>query len=250
MSERLSNQVALITGSARGQGAAEAELFAEEGATVVITDVLEHQGERLAASLREEGGNAEFYPLDVTEEGEWEAVMQAIEDEYERLDILVNNAGMMRFESITEESVEGWQQAIDINLKSVWLGMKHAIPLLKESGGGSVVNISSMYGKVGGFGDTAAYHAAKGGVTVLTKNAAVGYGEDGIRVNSVHPGLIDTPMTEDFSDDAREPVVQATPQGRTGTPEDVAKVVYFLASDLASYVNGAEIYVDGGYLAR
>ncbi len=247
---RLTNHVALVTGAARGQGAAEAQMFAEEGATVVLTDILEDQGEETAAEIRESGGDAVFYSLDVSDENDWEALVGTVADEYGQLDVLVNNAGILRSESIVEENVDGWEQVINVNLKGAWLGMKHAVPVMQETGGGSIVNTSSIYGKVGGFGDSVAYQASKGGLTVLTKNAAVAYGGDGIRVNSVHPGYIETPMTAGFDEEEAQPFIEATPQGRAGTPEEVAKVVYFLASDLASYVNGAEIYVDGGYLAR
>lgn len=246
----LADRVALITGAARGQGKAEAELFADEGATVIITDVLEEEGEELAQTIRDDGGDAVFYPLDVSDESEWEAVIDTIEEEYGQLDVLVNNAGVLRGKSITEETVEGWEMVMDVDLKGVWLGMKHAIPLMDETGGGSVINTSSIWGVVGGMGDSAAYSAAKGGVTVLTKNATVGYADKDIRFNSVHPAVIMTEMVADFTDEDIDPQIEVTPQGRPGQPEEVAGAVLFLASDLASYVNGCELNVDGGYLAR
>jgi Dehydrogenases with different specificities (related to short-chain alcohol dehydrogenases) len=246
----LTDKIALITGGSRGLGAADARLLAEDGATVIISDIREDSGEETVAEIKESGGEAAFYPLDVTDEDEWEALLTSIEKEYGRLDVLVNNAGIARQESITEETVDGWDNVIDVNLKGVWLGMKHAVPLMMQTGGGSIINKSSILGKVGGFGTSVAYQASKGGVTVLTKNAAVAYASDGIRVNSVHPGYIATPMTDELGEEANAAIRAATPQDRLGEPEEVAGIVAFLASDRASYVNGAEMYVDGGYLAQ
>jgi len=250
MRELLTDEVAVITGAARGQGKAEAELFAEEGATVVMTDVLEEEGQEAADAIEADGGDADFYQQDVSDEAEWEALMQTIEEDYGQLDVLVNNAGILRGKSITEETVDGWERVMDVDLKGVWLGMKHAIPKMKETGGGSIVNTSSIWGVVGGMGDSAAYSAAKGGVSTLTKNATVGYGDENIRINSVHPAVIETPMIAGFTEEDIEPQIDVTPMDRPGQPEEVAKAVLFLASDLASYVNGDELYVDGGYLAR
>ncbi|MFP8890524.1 SDR family NAD(P)-dependent oxidoreductase [Natrialbaceae archaeon A-CW2] len=252
--ELLTNKVALITGGARGQGRAEAKLFAEHGATVIITDVLEEKGRSVAESITENGGKAVYHKQDVSKESQWEALVEAIDAEFGQLDVLVNNAGVIRQQSITEETADGWDQVIDVDLKGVWLGMKHTIPLLRRTGGGSIINISSIYGNVGGFGNCAAYHAAKGGVTVLSKNAAVGYADDGIRTNSVHPGVMETTMSdensEESSDSGTNPLLEVTPQRRAGTAQEVANVVLFLASDMASFVNGMEFHVDGGYLAR
>lgn len=252
--ELLNGKVALVTGGAQGQGRAEAELFAEHGATVVVSDIVDDVGEEVADSIVDDGGRAVYHPLDVSAESEWEALVETIEADYGGLDVLVNNAGVIRPDSITEETVDGWQQVIDVDLKGAWLGMKHAIPFMAASGGGSVVNISSIYGIAGGLGDCASYHAAKGGVTVLTRNAAVGYAPAGVRVNSVHPGVMTIPMGHpDEKPSEHTPSqehVDMTPQGRAGTPEDIAGAVLFLASDLASFVNGVTLPVDGGYLAR
>jgi len=253
MENMLSGKVALITGAARGQGRAEAELFSNEGATVVLTDILEEDGQDTAKSIHDDGGDAVFYSLDVSDEPQWEALIETIKVEYGKIDVLVNNAGIVRTESITEETVDGWDQVLNVDLKGVWLGMKHVIPLMEQSGGGSIINTSSIFGVGGGRGKSAAYHAAKGGVTVLTKNAAVGYGPRGIRVNSVNPGSLNVSMSGEDDADADEgsdSILGNTPLGRSGTAEEVAGVVLFLASDLASFVNGAEIDVDGGYLAR
>jgi NAD(P)-dependent dehydrogenase (short-subunit alcohol dehydrogenase family) len=250
----LTDEVAVVTGAAGGQGRVEAELFAEQGAQVVLTDVDDEHGRAVAEGIRDDGGDAVYVSHDVSDESQWASLVETVEADYGRLDVLVNNAGVIRTEAVTEESVDGWQQVIDVDLRGVWLGMKHAIPLMAATGGGSVVNVSSIYGVRGGAGDSAAYHAAKGGVTVLTKNAAVGYGADGIRVNSIHPGYMQRPMgadPDDVSGDAAHgPSPDVVPQGRFGTLEDVAKAALFLGSDLASYVNGVELYVDGGLLAK
>lgn len=250
----LTDEVALITGGARGQGRAEAELFAEHGATVVVADIRDELGREAAASIRDDGHEAVYHSLDVSKESQWEEIIRAIEAEFGSLDVLVNNAGVINSESIVEETVEGWNQVIDVDLKGVWLGMKHAIPLMRETGGGRIVNTSSIYGNVGGFGDCAAYHAAKGGVTILTKNAAVGYAEDGIRANSLHPGVVTTLMGEHDEppedDSGPERLLDVTPQGRAGTAEEIANAALFLASEQSSFVNGIDLHVDGGYLAR
>jgi NAD(P)-dependent dehydrogenase (short-subunit alcohol dehydrogenase family) len=248
MSDRLEGKVALITGAARGQGKAEAELFAAEGATVVVTDVLEEQAREVVDGITENGGDAEFSSLDVTEEAGWETVIETVLDEYGSLDVLVNNAGILRMDSIHEETVEGWEQVLAVDQRGVWLGMKHAIPPMREVGAGSVVNTSSIWG-VAGVEGAVAYQAAKGAVRVMTKNAAVEYGSDGVRVNSIHPGFIETPMTEGMAE-THDAMVEKTPLGRAGEPEEVAPTALFLASDEASYVNGAELYVDGGFLAE
>lgn len=248
MSERLEDKIALITGAARGQGKAEAELFAAEGATLVVTDVLEEQAKEVVDGINEKGGNAEFRSLDVTEEANWKTVVKGVLDDHGSLDVLVNNAGILRMDPIHEETVEGWEQVLAVDQRGVWLGMKHGIPPMRDAGMGSVINTSSIWG-VAGVEGAAAYQAAKGAVRVMTKNAAVAYGSDGVRVNSIHPGFIETPMTEGMAE-TRDAMVEKTPLGRAGEPEEVAPAALFLASDEASYVNGAELYVDGGFLAE
>lgn len=250
--ELLTDDVALITGGARGQGRAEARLFAEHGASVVIADVRDELGKETAASIRDSGYDAVYRSLDVSRESEWMTTIDAIEESFGGIDVLVNNAGILNSESIVEETVEGWDRVLDVDLKGVWLGMKHAIPLMRDSGGGRIVNTSSIYGNVGGFGNCAAYHAAKGGVTVLTKNAAIGYADDGIRVNSIHPGVVTSTMGDhDEADDSGpERLLEVTPQGRGGTPEEIANAVLFLGSEMSSFVTGIDLHVDGGYLAR
>lgn len=245
----LSNKVAIVTGAARGNGEAQAKVLANAGAEVYVVDVLEEESKRTVSDIEESGGVAHYHGMDVSSEEEWKDLISEVEDESGRLDVLVNNAGIATEDKLTEEKVEVWDQVLDVNLKGVWLGMKNAIPLMEETDGGSIVNISSVYGLRGAVGGaSSAYQATKGGVTVLTKNAANGYA-DSVRVNSVHPGYIETPMTED-ADELAEVFLRDTPMGRSGSPEEVAKVVYFLASDLSTYVTGENIAVDGGYLSH
>lgn len=249
MGELVTDKVAIVTGAARGQGKAEAELLAEHGASVVVTDVLAEEGQEVADGIVADGGEATFVEHDVADESQWEAVVEATVEAYGGLDILVNNAGTLRGETIVDENVDGWDHVIDVDLKGVWLGMKHAIPVMLDGDGGSIINTSSIWAQIGGLGNSAAYHAAKGGVRSLTKNACVAYADQGVRINSVHPGVIDTPMVHPFPQEDIDPQIDMTPQDRMGQPEEVAGAVLFLASDLASYVNGAELNVDGGYVA-
>lgn len=247
--ELLTDRVAVVTGGGRGMGKLEAELFAEQGASVILTDVDEENGQAVADAITKTGGDARFVAADVSEEADWESLLAMIDETYGRLDILVNNAGILRNQTVTEETVEGWERVLGVDLRGVWLGMKHAIPAMIDSGGGSVVNISSIWGLRGGDGVSASYHAAKGGVTVLTKNAAVAYGSDGVRVNSIHPGYIRQDVEEGEEPD-HGPPTEEIPQGRFATGDEIADTALFLASDMASYVNGEDIAVDGGWLAK
>ena len=248
---RLEGKVALISGGARGQGACEGRLFAQEGAKVVLTDILDEEGEAVAAEIRQQGGDAIYVRLDVTQEQQWQDVIQATVDRYGKLDILVNNAGIFPMVRVEDTSVELWEQVMDINVTGVFLGTKHAIPAMRAAGGGSIINISSVAGLVGG-SRAAAYSASKGAVRILTKGTAVQYAADGIRANSVHPGIIVTQMTEELLSDesAREQRLTGTPIGRFGTVDDVAYGVLFLASDESSYVTGSELVIDGGSTAQ
>lgn len=248
MPGRLDDKISLITGAARGQGAAEARMFAEEASTVVVTDVLEDDGQATVDEINDNGGEAIFRPLDVTDEDAWESLVAEIVDEYGRIDVLVNNAGILKMTPIHELTVEEWQQVIDVDQMGVFLGMKHVIPTMLENGGGSIVNTSSIWGVVGA-GGAAAYQAAKGAVRNMTKNAAITYAGTGIRVNSIHPGIIDTPMVDGMPE-LVEAVTEQTPVGRAGTPEDVAQGALFLASDESSFVTGEELFIDGGLLAQ
>ena len=249
---RLENRVALISGGARGMGAAEAKMFAAEGAKVVIGDVLEEDGRQTEAAINELGGECLFVHLEVTDEGSWTQAIAETISRFGKLDILVNNAGVGGDRGRLEDtSEEVWDRIMNINAKGVFLGTKAAIPEMRRAGGGSIINISSIYGLVGS-GGSSAYHASKGAVRLLTKSTAIQYASEGIRVNSVHPGIIDTPMTEAILADPErnQRWISGTPLGRRGEPEDVAYGVLFLASDESSFMTGSELVIDGGWTAQ
>jgi NAD(P)-dependent dehydrogenase (short-subunit alcohol dehydrogenase family) len=248
---RLAGKVAVVTGGAHGMGEAEARLFAGEGARVVVADVLETEGDKVAAAVAAAGGDARFVRLDVTSEAGWREAIAATVDAFGRLDILVNNAGISGSFDPDIMSTTAWDRLMEVNAKGVFLGMKHAVPAMQRAGGGSIVNISSISGFVGQDYIHMAYNASKAAVRVMTKSAAVQYARAGIRVNSVHPGIL-PPMrsSRGTADPARRAqMVAAVPMGREGKPDEVAYAVLFLASDEASYITGTELVVDGGYLA-
>ena len=249
---RLAGKVALISGGARGMGAAEARLFAAEGAMVVIGDVLEAEGRQTEAAINESyGGRCVFVGLDVTDESSWERAVGAAVERFGKLDILVNNAGIARINKVEDTSGDEWDLVMDINAKGVFLGTKAVIPAMREAGGGSIVNISSIAGLVGG--RTSSYAASKGAVRLLTKSTAIQYAGEGIRCNSVHPGVIESPMTLPIMLDTaagREESAARHPMGRIGQPADIAYGVLFLASDEASFVTGSELVIDGGLTAQ
>ncbi len=248
---RLENKVAMISGGARGMGAVEARLFAKEGAKVIIGDMLEDEGRKVEAEINETGGECLFVSLDVTDEDAWQRAVNLAVSRFGKLDILVNNAGIYRAHDVLETTAAEWDQVMDVNAKGVFLGTKYAIPEMRKAGGGSIVNISSVAGLVGSK-QTTAYTASKGAVRLLTKSTAIQYASDGIRANSIHPGTIETPMTEGLlSDEAmREDRMNRTPIGRLGRPEDVAYGALYLASDEASFVTGSELVIDGGRTAE
>ena len=237
MAGRLDGKVALITGGARGQGAAEAKLFAAEGATIVVTDVLTEEGERTAGEL---GGD--FLEHDVSSEARWTEVVDEVVNRHGRLDVLVNNAGILYAGRLVNTRTEDWDRVIAINQTGVFFGMRAVAPTMTEQGSGSIVNISSVAGLEGVFGSMA-YTASKFAVRGMTKVAAKELGPSGVRVNSVHPGIIDTAMTADFP---KERMLRSVPIGREADPSEVAAVVLFLASDESGYCTGQEFVVDGG----
>ena len=247
---RLEGKVALISGGARGMGAAEARLFASEGAKVVLGDVLESEGQQVEAEIAEAGGEAVFVHLDVTSEADWQQAVDTAVERFGGLHILVNNAGIWNGGNVETQTIDGWDRIMDINAKGVFLGTRAAIPAMRESGSGSIVNISSVAGIIGSVGATA-YNASKGAVRLLTKSTAVQYAGEGIRCNSVHPGPIETQMIREVYPDkeTRNSRVSAIPMGRMGEMDDVAKGVLFLASDEASYMTGSELVIDGGATA-
>jgi len=245
---RLAGKVALVSGAASGMGRSEAEIFAREGAKVILADVLEAEGKQVADKI---GAAARFVKLDVTSETEWDAAVKAAVSAFGKLDVLVNNAGISGTYDQDMLSSAAWDKVMAVNAKGVFLGMKYAIPLMKKAGGGAIVNISSISGFVGQDGVHMAYNASKGAVRIMTKTAAVQHAADGIRVNSVHPGFMPPMRTSKTSADPtwRAKMLAAVPMKRESRVEEVAHAVLFLASDEASYITGTELVVDGGYLA-
>jgi NAD(P)-dependent dehydrogenase (short-subunit alcohol dehydrogenase family) len=248
---RLQGKVALISGAAHGMGEAEARLFAKEGARVIVADLLENEGQQVASAITADGGEALFLRLDVTKEEDWQEVVTTAVSRFGRLDILVNNAGISGTYSPDLMSTEAWDHIMAINSRGVFLGMKYAIAEMQKTGGGSIVNISSISGIVGQDYTHMAYNASKGAVRIMTKSAAVQYAKDGIRVNSVHPGVMPAMLTSKGSaaPETRRRMLAQVPMGREGRREEVGYAVLFLASDEASYITGTELVVDGGFLA-
>jgi cyclopentanol dehydrogenase len=250
---KLDGKVALISGGARGQGAAEAETFTREGARVVFGDVRDDEGKKVAAAIQAAGGDAVYVHLDVASERDWEAAVKTAVDRYGRLDILVNNAGIViKRVPIEERTVEEWDRVMAVNARGVFLGTKHAIPAMRRAGGGSIVNISSVAGIGQSLHQEPAYAASKGAVRIFTKVTASQHAKDRIRCNSVHPGPVDTEMLHSAM---RDPEVlrrrlERVPLGRMGTVDEVVSVVLYLASDESSYMTGSELVVDGGALAQ
>ncbi|GAA0496015.1 MULTISPECIES: glucose 1-dehydrogenase [Streptomyces] len=238
----LEGKTAVITGAARGQGEAEARLFARLGGRVVLADVLDEPGKRVADEI---GEAARYVHLDVTDEAGWQTVVAAATAEFGGVDVLINNAGVLRSMPLADETMENFERTLRINLVGPFLGIKAVREAMIAAGGGSIVNISSV-GGLTGIPRTGGYGASKWGLRGLTKVAALELGQYGIRVNSVHPGVIDTPMLAEVAATADAGVAPAVALGRIGLPDDVAGLVAFLASDASAYLTGAEIAVDGG----
>ena len=267
MSKKLQERVALVTGGARGIGAASAQALAEAGAAVLITDILDEDGERTAAAIASKGGRAGYLRHDVRDETAWKSAVGEAERRFGGLDILLNNAGIFALKPMSETSIEEFRHMQAINVEGVFLGMKTAIPALAKRGpqwpgGGSIVNLSSVAGLTGG-AFMVPYNASKGAVRLMTKGAALECAQLGhkIRVNSIHPGVIDTPMGQKVMDDfvatgagganeARAITIALHPLGRLGVAADIANAVVFLASDDAAFMTGSEVVVDGGMTAR
>ena len=246
---RLKDKVAIITGGAHGMGEAEARLFAAEDAKVVVADILADDAEAVAAAIRAGGGEATAAKIDVTSEAEWTGLIAKTLAAYGRLDILVNNAGISGSSVGDPNGLDGWHRIIAVNQTSVFLGTKLAAEQMAETGGGSIVNISSIMGFVGSTSGHPAYHASKGAVRIYSKAAAVRYGPSGVRVNTVHPGYM-PPMLNATNAGERDDKIALTPLRRIGKPIEVAYGVLFLASDEASFVTGAELVIDGGFIAQ
>jgi cyclopentanol dehydrogenase len=254
MAGRLQGKVAIVTGGASGIGAATCRLFGREGAVVVVADIDEPGGQAVADAIVTAGGQATFLRLDVTREEDWIAAMAAVTLRFGRLDVLVNNAGRagpLSRPVVEHTREEDWSLILAANATSVMLGTKHAIPAMRRSGGGAIVNVVSIYAMVGS-GTGTAYHASKGAARALSRAAAIQYAHEGIRVNAVFPGFVETAMTREFhaQPGVREERMALTPLGRLAVPEDIAPGILYLASDESSFVTGSELVIDGGMTAR
>lgn len=249
---RLEGKIALITGAASGIGWTTAERFAQEGAMVVLADRATDMLDERLGSLHDQQGGHRAIGLDVTSEDDWMSAIREIDGVYRRLDVLVNNAGIGYFRSLEHMTFAEWRAIMAVNLDGVFLGTKHSLPLLARSGKGSIVNVSSIRGLVAG-PNTAAYCASKGGVRMFTKSTALECAAlgNGVRANSIHPGVIDTPLSARALDDStRADRMRWIPSGRFGQPVEVANAIVFLASDESSYMTGSEVVIDGGYTAQ
>lgn len=250
MAGRLEGKVAIVTGAARGMGKAEAELFAKEGAKVVVADILEEEAKQVAENIKKAGKEAIAVKLDVSKAEEWKKLVDMVVEKWGKVDVLVNNAGILSMTGIEQLTEEEWDKVMNINAKSQFLGIKYVLPAMKKAGKGSIINISSIYGIIGS-GAAAAYHASKGASRLLTKTVAAELAKYNIRVNSIHPGVIRTPMTDDLLKDPNNAkgLLGTTVLGRPAEPMEVANGALFLASDESSFMTGSEVVIDGGYTA-
>jgi NAD(P)-dependent dehydrogenase (short-subunit alcohol dehydrogenase family) len=251
---RLAGKVSIITGGARGIGASTAMRFAEEGANVLIADILEEKGKLLEKEINDiYPKSCHFLRVDVSSSSDWQHAIDVVISRFGRLDVLVNNAAIFDTPKTVEElSEEVWDKIQSVNAKGVFLGTKSSIPLMRASGGGSIVNVSSQFGLVGASFENPAYQASKGAIRIFTKATALQYAKDNIRANSVHPGPIDTEGStfRKESSDRKNFVLSRVPMGRAGKPEEVAAGILFLASDESSFITGSELVIDGGYTAQ
>ncbi|KUO06152.1 SDR family NAD(P)-dependent oxidoreductase [Streptomyces caeruleatus] len=248
--DRVRGKIAIVTGAARGQGEAHSRLFAAEGAKVLMTDVLDDAGEKVAEELRDAGYDVHYRHADVTSEADWLATVADAESRWGRVDILVNNAGIVgTMKAADEEDLDAWTKITAINQQGVFLGIKHVVPAMRRGGGGAIVNTCSINGSVGAPGSFS-YQASKGAVRMMTRAAALEYVKDNIRVNSVSPGLVMTPMADEEGEESNKAFAAATPMGRGARPEEVSYGVLYLACDEASYVTGTDLLIDGGYTAQ
>lgn len=245
--KRLDNKIALITGAAMGMGEAEARLFAEHGASLVITDIMKDELDKVARDLMDKGTKVLALEHDVSSEQDWIRVAQEAEKAFGKIDVLVNNAGIVDSTGVEATTLEKWTKIIAVNQTGTWLGMKYIVPLMKKAGAGSIINISSIYGLIGS-GTSAAYQASKGAVRILSKTAAMEYAPDNIRVNTIFPGAIDTPMVASaVNAEAMKGLLNLVPLHRIGKPLEIAYGVLYFASDESSYTTGAELVIDGGW---
>jgi len=250
---KLEGKVALISGGARGQGAAEAETFVKEGAKVVFGDIRDDEGKKVEAAIRARGGDAVYVHLDVTSETDWQAAVQTTVSRYGKLDVLINNAAIVIPRvPIEERTAAEWDRVMAVNAKGVFLGTKYAIPAMRRASGGSIVNISSVAGIGQSLHQEPAYAASKGAIRIFTKVTASQHAKDGIRCNSVHPGPVDTEMFHSaFRDkEAMQRRLERVPLKRMGTVAEIVTAVLYLASDESSYMTGSELVIDGGALAQ
>jgi cyclopentanol dehydrogenase len=247
---RVSGKVALVTGAAMGMGKAHAELLAKEGAKVILTDTNAREGENVAKGIVKKNGRADFYRHDVANEADWRRVVEQVVAKDGKIDVLINNAGIFVMKLLEDTTTEDWDKIFDVNVRGIFFGTKAVLPAMKKAGGGSIINISSIYGLVGA-PMAAAYEASKGAVRLFTKACAADLAAYNIRVNSIHPGVIDTPMTKDLLADpaTKTAILGTTILKRPAAPQEVSSAVLFLASDESSFVDGAELVVDGGYTA-
>jgi NAD(P)-dependent dehydrogenase (short-subunit alcohol dehydrogenase family) len=255
--KRVQDKVAVVTGAALGIGRAAAVLLGREGAHVAVTDINESAGKEVVELIRQAGGSAEYWSLDTSDEANVQSVFAEVVKRFGPINILVNNAGIAGINKPTHEVTrEEWNAVINVNVNGVFYCTKHVIPVMRQAGGGSIINLSSIYGMIGA-ADLPPYHASKGAVTLMTKNDALFYASDSIRVNSVHPGFIWTPLVEDLGkqspqgvDAFRRELDSRHPIGHVGEPDDIAYGILYLASDESRFVTGSELVIDGGYTAR